>query len=265
MYPKESVEVEPKAIALSVVIPARNEGRNLLPLLELLAKEEIDGEELEVLVANNSDEGDDTVAVLECFRRGHPGFDLKWINCEKGVANARNAGMGAALADYVLFLDADVRFEDGFLMRAFKSMKEGKKDVVGFDLAPDSGDAIDGMIMKLVSAIQRVMKNTEHPFYTAAGLLVKKVLHDDIGGFDANMIFGEDSDYVQRAKRKGARFDIASEKLTFDMSRFRKNGRFAFLVLHMRNAISMLLSGEPCEAMKREYAEDRSGHHYADR
>ncbi|MFH0919000.1 MAG: glycosyltransferase [Fibrobacterota bacterium] len=91
---------------LSVIIPCHNQRDNLSRLLDSLAKQSLDADLFEAVVADDGST-DDTRAFLETW---HGSFTLKpvFLHGAGGPARARNAAFKQAQGKFVLFLDGDM-------------------------------------------------------------------------------------------------------------------------------------------------------------
>ena len=92
-------------VALSVVVPARNEAVNLGPLLEGIAAA-CAGRRFEVIVVDDAS-GDDTQAVLAGIGRGAPWLRVLRHGSPGGQSAAVHSGVLAARAPLVVTLDGD--------------------------------------------------------------------------------------------------------------------------------------------------------------
>jgi GT2 family glycosyltransferase len=98
--------------AISVVIPTYERCDALVRTLDALARQTFPAEDFEAVVVVDGSR-DDTRAVLETLETP---FALSWIWQEnRGRSAARNAGIQAAHADLVVFVDDDVEVTPGFL------------------------------------------------------------------------------------------------------------------------------------------------------
>ncbi|MCB1671581.1 MAG: glycosyltransferase family 2 protein [Gammaproteobacteria bacterium] len=109
-------------LTVSVVIPAKNEARNLeLMLPKLLSS----GEFLECIVVNDGS-SDDTVAVCEAN-----GVTVITNPYSKGNGSAIKTGAKAARGDIIVFLDGDGQHRPEDIPRLLEKMTEGFDMVVG--------------------------------------------------------------------------------------------------------------------------------------
>lgn len=93
---------------LSIIIPARNEQRRIVPLLQSLQQQQ--WQHFEIIVADDGST-DDTTAVAQTF--GARAVSVEQVgDIVLGKANACAYGAQHARGDWLLFLDADVQLAD---------------------------------------------------------------------------------------------------------------------------------------------------------
>ncbi len=111
-----------KATEFSIVIPAKNEARNLACLLPELRALYPD---TEIIVVNDGS-GDDTVAVCQAN-----GAKVLTHQYSKGNGASIKTGARAASTDIVVFMDGDGQHKAEDVARLLAKMKEGADMVVG--------------------------------------------------------------------------------------------------------------------------------------
>src|SRR5712691_5157450 len=94
----------PEVILLSILLPVRNEGLNLRIMVKLLKT--IVEVPHELLIVYDSPE-DDSIAVIRDMQRYWVNLRLVHNQRGRGVVNAIQAGVEAAMGDYVLLFAAD--------------------------------------------------------------------------------------------------------------------------------------------------------------
>ena len=109
---------------VSILIPARNEAENILPLLQSIHDQDYPNYEVIILDDNSTD---DTYAVCETFAAKHPAF--KVIKGEQLPAGWLGKNFACyqlaqqAKGQYYLFLDADEKVYNGLLNSAIHRMR----------------------------------------------------------------------------------------------------------------------------------------------
>jgi len=200
---------------LSVIIPTLNEEKYIGRLLTCIRKQ--CPKSTEIIVSDGSS-SDRTVAIAKaCGCR-------VVVQKRQSPAIQRNAGAAIAKGDVLLFLDADTMLPELFFDRALKEFDGKKLDVGAFFFTLNSNK----LIYRLATIHARHMcylLNCLHPFGFGAGLLVRKRVHDSIGGFDETILMGEDHVYcLTVAKRKFHYNLIRSTYILFSTRRFEKEG-----------------------------------------
>jgi glycosyltransferase involved in cell wall biosynthesis len=95
-------------IKLTILIPAFNEEKTIIEILEAVDKQAIDGVTFEILVIDDGST-DRTVELLE----QNPSLYTTLIKCPRngGKGAAVKAGLAQATGEYVLFQDADLEYD----------------------------------------------------------------------------------------------------------------------------------------------------------
>ncbi|MBF0285588.1 MAG: glycosyltransferase family 2 protein [Magnetococcales bacterium] len=94
-------------ITVSVIVPAYNEEKTILSVLQRIREQRIEGVTLEVVVVDDGSI-DQTGPLLEA----HPELHDRLIRqANGGKGSAVRAGMKAASGDYILFQDADLEYD----------------------------------------------------------------------------------------------------------------------------------------------------------
>lgn len=114
-------------VKLSVIIPAYNEEKTILDVLEKVAAQKIDGVEIETIVIDDGSK-DRTREVVESRPDLYTTFVKQPQNGGKGAAV--RAGLKAATGDYVLFQDADLEYDPDDYHKLLKPVLKFDADVV---------------------------------------------------------------------------------------------------------------------------------------
>lgn len=197
---------------LSIIIPTLNEEKYLSQLLKSIKKQNFFDYEMIVADANSQDR---TVEIAKEF------------NCRfvKGglPARGRNEGAKIAQGDFFLFLDADTMFLEGALKTLLDEFKERKLDIATCWLMPFGKNKLLHLSYDIFYNLPLLILSKW--FCAASGfILVKKELHQKIGGFDEKIKLLEDTVYCRRASQFGKFGVLRSSKIYFSQRRYQEDG-----------------------------------------
>ncbi len=206
---------------VSVIVPARNEARNIVPCLESLVRQ--DHPRFEVVVVDDRSE-DATAERARAVPRGNAqvlrvveGSDLPegWF----GKPWACRQGADAAAGEILLFTDADTTHGPDLLTRALAAMEEDRADVLSLLGDQEMGTFAERLVQPQVFALlglrfhrlDRVVTPGRWTDAIANGqyILVRKPAYTSIGGHDA--VRGEvveDLRLAQELVRAGHRLSL---------------------------------------------------------
>jgi mycofactocin system glycosyltransferase len=201
--------------AVTVVIPARDRAsalQRLLPGLAGFAR---------VLVVDDGST-DDTGAVAaalgaEVLRRDRPG----------GPAAARNAGLELVGTDLVAFIDSDIRLEPGWEGPVLAHLNDPTIAVAAPRVKGDAASRTDALARYEVARSPQdvgphpgyVRSGNRVSFLPAAVLVARTEVVRAHGGFDIDLIVGEDVDFVWRLAAAGWRIRYEPAAVTFHDAR----------------------------------------------
>jgi GT2 family glycosyltransferase len=195
----------------SVVVPTYNRLDRLRRVIAAFERQAYPSEAYELIVVSDGS-SDGTDAYLETFRST---MQLRWLTqANQGPAAARNAGVRAAVGEFIVFVDDDVVPEPQLLEEHARSHHEAGRDVVvlgplltpeGFEMAPWVRWEQE-MLMKQYSAMLRGdWEATARQFYTGnASLRRSHILA--AGGFDESFRRAEDVELAYRLASNGLEF-----------------------------------------------------------
>lgn len=218
---------------LSIVIPTLNEEKYLSILLNSIKRQNFFDYEIIVSDAFSQDE---TENIAKAF--GANVIKDK----QRSPARQRNNGAGIAKGDVVLFLDADTKLPDNFLTSAYNEFKKRELSVSGFYLIFDSSK----LRYRLFEKVYHLICFFGQYFFPASvgvGIIVKRLAHNKIKGFDESIFIGEDYDYIKRLSKIGHYRMINSVKLFFSVRRLEKEGTLIVLWKWFKGGIYFILKG----------------------
>jgi len=216
---------------LSIIIPTLNEEKCLPLLLEAIKKQNFS--DLEIIVAD-ADSQDGTIEIARDFGcKIVPG----------GLpAKGRNEGAKAAKGEIILFMDADnIYLPTNFLKQSLEEFEKRNLDVASFPVCPQ-GNGFD----KIAYGSYNLWAGISQNFLPHAtnSVLVRKEIHEKIGGFDEEIKMAEDHEFVRRAAKFGKFGFIKTEPVLTSTRRFERDGRLKTYLKYLVAALHMLLLGK---------------------
>jgi glycosyltransferase involved in cell wall biosynthesis len=148
-------------------------------------------------------------------------------------AAGRNAGAQAAIGDLILFLDADDEIDEDFIATVLDEFVARELSVATTFVDPIERDPRNIFACEVVNLYLDVMQYVA-PHAPGFCILVRRDVHEAIGGFDETVILAEDHDYVQRAAEQGKFRVLSNIRVGTSMRRIEKEGlvRLAFKYLY---------------------------------
>lgn len=215
---------------LSIIIPTLNEEKYLPFLLGEIKKQKFSDYEIIVADAGSQDK---TVEIAKSF-------GAKVV--AGGVpAKGRNEGAKAASGEILLFMDADNMFlPENFLEDLITQFQKRNLDVATFPLYA-KGNLFDKLVYRLYNWWARMSQG--FIAHASNSILVKKEIHQKVGGFAEDVMIAEDHDFARRVAKKGKFGFIETKPVLTSCRRFEKDGRIKTYLTYLLAGIWMLFFG----------------------
>ena len=219
---------------MSIVIPTLNEAAYLPVLLESIRHQTASPREVLVVDAGS---GDGTPEVARAYRArvlgggGLPGF-------------SRNCGARRTSGEWILFLDADVRLPPTALEEILGEIEAGPLDAASCWFVPDTSEWSLRLNHWLSCHYFRLSSRLGWPHSIGAFLIVRRALHDDVGGFDPTVRVAEDQDYVRRLARAGRYAFVSRPAVRVATRRFRSEGTLKMTLKWVGIELHRIVLGE---------------------
>lgn len=216
---------------ISIIIPALNEEKYLPLLLDSIKKQSY--KDYEIIVADAGSK-DKTLEIAKSY-----GCTI----IEGGLpAKGRNSGAKVAKGEYLLFIDSDVVIPEAtFLEHSLAFFNQKKLDGAIFPILPLSGKPIDKAALAVwntwIVAMQKLFP------HGASSFLVKKTVHEKIGGFDESVIFAEDQHYIARIAKSFKIGVIKGQPVYISIRRYEKDGHIKTYVKYIFADIYIFFRG----------------------
>jgi chlorobactene glucosyltransferase len=202
---------------VAVIVPARDEGANISACLTSLLAQ--DYPHLAIVVVDD-DSGDDTAAIVRRYaardRRvvliQSPALPPGWT----GKVNACAAGARAVggAAQWLLFLDADMRAQPALIASAVSAASKGGLDLLSLAPRQELKSFAERLILPcglyLLSFSQNLYRlqspDSDDAVATGQFMLIRRDAYEDVGGHSAvSRSITEDIDLARLMKRRGHR------------------------------------------------------------
>ena len=215
---------------LSIIIPTLNEEKYLPLLIKLIKSQTY--KDYEIIVADGGSK-DKTIKIAKAY-------GCK-IAAGGSAAKGRNEGVKAAKGEIFLFLDADiVNLAPQFLEKLLEGFEKRNLDVASFSIYPQ-GNKFDKLAYGLYNFWVKLSQNFL-PHATEA-VLIRKEIHQKIGGFDEEIKIGEDHDYARRGAKFGKFGFLEIPPVLSSSRRFDRDGRLKTYLKFLGAGAYMLFFG----------------------
>lgn len=205
----------------SIVIPTLNEEINLPILLSSLEKQTF--RDFEVIVVDSLSK-DKTKEKAFNFKDKFSHFIFLETEKCKTVGSARNYGADQGKGKYLVFLDADIKFMPDFLSGVKKHLEKDKVDFLSLWNRSENKKWGGVVIFAILNAAMMLLSKIK-PAVNGVCMIVEKNKFKKIGGFDKEIVFGEDSEFVQRLHASGGKVGIYRIPIIYvSTRRFEKEG-----------------------------------------
>lgn len=218
---------------VTVIIPVKNEEKNIITFLDNLPPY------IKLIVVDSST---DRTRELINIRRPQ---NTEIIYEECNIAKARQTGAEAASAEWLLFSDADIIFDNAYFSNLEKITPVVNSGAI---MGPKLSKDRHRWYYKIYTLSMRLFSWISIPLGSGSNMLIKKSVLQQVGGFDLQLAVSEDSDILWRIKKSGYKvifknsikvFEVDHRRL--DQGVFRKYRqstlRLIFLMLGARKSL----------------------------
>jgi glycosyltransferase involved in cell wall biosynthesis len=201
---------------ITVVVPCKNEGTNVVETLRLL-DEQFLSQNVWVIVADSSTDG-----LTRGLIKGTRFNNIRVRLIDGGLpAVARNRGAALVKTPYVLFVDADIELRDkSMLYTMIKSVEHNDLDLATCKIRTDD---LYSLVFCAFDMIRWIF-SSRTPFAVGGFMLFKLDAFVREGGFNEEDLIAEDYHLSKKIDHK--KFKVYPEKVHTSSRRFRDKGIF---------------------------------------
>lgn len=223
----------------TIIIPSYNEEDHLPRLLQSLTRQTDNGFEV---VVNDSLSTDRTKehALAAIGNRSN----FRFVEHKtKNVSAARNHGASLAKGNWLIFFDADVMVEDGFIEGIRNIVAAHKLDALTVWNRPKTKN-FKGILALMTVNYGMSLFQKLFPAANGPCIIMRKELFEKLNGFDDTIVFGEDFNIIQRAHKIKARFAVFRHPLLYlSARRYEQEGLMLSAYKSMKALLYQLFVG----------------------
>jgi glycosyltransferase involved in cell wall biosynthesis len=197
---------------ISIIVGVLNGSRTITQCIDSLLSLSKDSPSHEIIVVDNGST-DETQAILKRY----PQLIVEKEQI-RGVSAARNKGLTVAQGEYAAFTDADCYCTPNWLIEGIKFFHDPAVGIVGGKI---EGGATNNLLQEWMNQHrvldqEWVLKNQFMPYVQTANAFFKISDILDVGGFDVNLLSGQDADLCWNIQSKtGKKVVFASQAVVY--------------------------------------------------
>ena len=225
----------------SIIIPTYNEEEYLPILLESIKEQDFDDYEVIIADANSTDRTREIAEEYGC------------IVVDGGLpAVGRNNGASIAKGEYLIFLDSDLKLTEDYLRNVLYEFKMERLGIAITQMTPLSTKVQDKIFHELANYFMIGVEKIKPHGAGCYGIIAKKKLHDECGGFDESLTFGEDTDYIERLAKKERFRVLRNAKIGVSTRRLEEEGIVTLIQQYGKSTVNDFL-GKRTDAEELNY------------
>lgn len=227
-------------IDLVIIIPTLNEEHFVGYLLDSIAHQSVLPKEIMVVDAYSKDK---TIKEIKKRKKYLP--QLRYHQIPRStISKQRNFAASKTKSEHILFLDADMMLKDQDLLKKYLAeVKMKRVDMAASTNIPSTNYWKDNLFFAGMDILYRIIKPI-WPMANGMNLYIKRSIFNKSGGFDEEVVIGEDHELVQRIVRMGGRFIFLNDtKLHTSARRYVKEGRRRFIFKMVKSFFHVIRFG----------------------
>lgn len=190
---------------VSIIIPCYNDFQHLPTALDYANNQTFDEKEIIVI-----DDGSNAIT-KKVIQQNISKIDILITQENKGVSAARNNGISKATGRYILTLDSDDYFENGFIPKAIKYFEDNEIIIVSCYAKWFNSQSKNDKIFKPRGGY---LKDILFHNVAMGSAMFRKIDWQNVGGYDEKMLLGfEDWEFYIRLLQDGGKAEIIPEVL----------------------------------------------------
>ena len=212
---------------ISIIIPTYNEEEYLPKLLESIKSQDFTDYEIIVADAQSDDNTREIAKEYGC------------VVVEGGLPGpGRNRGAEVAQGEILLFLDSDLELTENYLSNVIEEFESEDLGIAITQMTPLSEKKRDKYLHDLANWFMIAVENIKPHGAGCYGIISKKELHDEVDGFDENLSFGEDTDYIERVAEISEFKVLRNARIGVSTRRLEEEGLYTLLKQYGKSTVN---------------------------
>ena len=212
---------------ISIIIPTYNEEEYLPKLLESIKSQDFTDYEVIVADAQSNDNTREIAKEYGC------------VVVEGGLPGpGRNRGAEVAQGEMLLFLDSDLELTENYLKNVVEEFESDDLGIAITQMTPLSEKKRDKYLHDLANWFMIAVENIKPHGAGCYGIISKKELHEEVGGFDENLNFGEDTDYIERVAEISEFKVLRNARIGVSTRRLEEEGLYTLLKQYGKSTVN---------------------------
>ena len=212
---------------ISIIIPTYNEEEYLPKLLESIKSQDFTDYEVIVADAQSVDNTREIAKEYGC------------IVVEGGLPGpGRNRGAEVAKGEILLFLDSDLELTENYLSNVIEEFESEDLGIAITQMTPLSEKKRDKYLHDLANWFMIAVENIKPHGAGCYGIISRKELHDECEGFDENLSFGEDTDYIERLAEISEFKVLRNARIGVSTRRLEEEGLYTLLKQYGKSTVN---------------------------
>ncbi len=212
---------------ISIIIPTYNEEEYLPKLLESIKSQDFTDYEIIVADAQSDDNTREIALKYGC------------VVVEGGLPGpGRNRGAEVAQGEILLFLDSDLELTENYLSNVIEEFESEDLGIAITQMTPLSEKKRDKYLHDLANWFMIAVENIKPHGAGCYGIISKKELHDEVNGFDENLSFGEDTDYIERVAEISEFKVLRNARIGVSTRRLEEEGLYTLLKQYGKSTVN---------------------------
>jgi glycosyltransferase involved in cell wall biosynthesis len=225
-----------KKVDVSIVVPTLNEEKYIEGCLKSLAAQQFKGE-YEIIIADGVSD-DRTVKIAGKYT------DKIIMERNRTIAAGRQAGAMAATGDILVYTGADVVVPKNWLNEITAPFSDPRVVAVAGKPMPLDGNILEDLFCSIIlDPAARLLALIGMVYVYGDNLAMRRSAFDRCGGFNVNLVTGEDTDVAKRIAQFGRVVYTTKAVAYGSMRRVRKWGYLYYLAYHTSNFFRTHLLG----------------------